>query len=99
MAQQEHRATRHRQELRAQQKSVLPRQNGRGAPLPGLRAARLAAALSQRDLAAAIGSNQATICELEHLVRGAYPKTTRKLCRALNVEPADLLLAGTAGEE
>ena len=99
MVQHEYRAERHRQERKAQQRSVLPRSNGRGAPLPGLRAARLAAALSQRDLAVAIGSNQATVCELERLVRGAYPKTTRKLCKALNVEPAALLSVKVVEEE
>ena len=67
--------------------------NGRGLHLPGLWACRQAAGFSQRDLATAIGSNQATIHELERSLRGAYPKTVRSLCAALLVEPADLLCA------
>jgi transcriptional regulator with XRE-family HTH domain len=67
--------------------------NSRGLHLPGLWACRMAAGLSQRDLATAIGSNQATIHELERSLRGAYPKTVRSLCAALLVEPADLLCA------
>ena len=67
--------------------------NSRGLLIPGLWACRIAVGLSQRDLAMAIGSNQATIHELERSLRSAYPKTVRKLCEALNVEPADLLWA------
>jgi DNA-binding XRE family transcriptional regulator len=72
--------------------------NGRGLHLPGLWACRMAAGLSQRDLATAIGSNQATIHELERSLRGAYPKTVRSLCAALLVEPADLLCAEATEE-
>jgi len=72
--------------------------NGRGLHLPGLWACRMAAGLTQRDLALAIGSNQATIHELERLLRGAYPKTIRSLCAALLVEPADLLCAEATEE-
>ncbi len=72
--------------------------NGRGLHLPGLWACRMAAGLSQRDLATAIGSNQATIHELERSLRGAYPKTIRSLCAALLVEPADLLCAEATEE-
>ena len=64
---------------------------GRGHCLPGLRAARLASAFTQRDLAARIGSSQRTILALEREDRGAYPKTIQRLCVALAVEPADLL--------
>jgi len=72
--------------------------NGRGLPLPGLWACRQAAGFTQRDLATAIGSNQATIHELERSLRGAYPKTVRSLCAALLVEPADLLCAEATEE-
>ena len=72
--------------------------NGRGLHLPGLWACRMAAGLTQRDLATAIGSNQATIHELERSLRGAYPKTIRSLCVALLVEPADLLCAEATEE-
>ena len=72
--------------------------HGRGLHLPGLWACRQAAGFSQRDLATAIGSNQATIHELERSLRGAYPKTVRSLCAALLVEPADLLCAEATEE-
>jgi DNA-binding Xre family transcriptional regulator len=71
----------------------------RGVHLPGLWACRMAAGLTQRDLALAIGSNQATIHELERSLRGAYPKTVRRLCEALNVQPADLLCAEATEQE
>jgi len=73
--------------------------NSRGLLIPGLWACRIAVGLSQRDLAMAIGSNQATIHELERSLRGAYPKTVRSLCAALNVEPADLLCAEATEQE
>ena len=73
--------------------------NSRGLHLPGLWACRMAAGLTQRDLALAIGSNQATIHELERSLRSAYPKTVRKLCEALNVEPADLLCAEASEQD
>jgi transcriptional regulator with XRE-family HTH domain len=65
--------------------------NRRGVLLPGLWVARVSAALSQRDLAKMIGTNQNTIQQLESQRRGAYPKTVSKLCQALGVEPADLM--------
>jgi DNA-binding Xre family transcriptional regulator len=64
---------------------------GRSHLLQGLRACRLAAGLSQRQVAQRIGSNQTTVRELERLSRGAYPKTIQRLCRALEVTPEDLL--------
>jgi DNA-binding Xre family transcriptional regulator len=66
---------------------------GRGVPLPGLWAARAAAGLTQRELAMLVGSSQGTITSLELMSRGAYPKTLRRLCSALKVEPIDLLRA------
>jgi DNA-binding Xre family transcriptional regulator len=63
----------------------------RGVLLPGLWAARVSAALSQRDLAAMIGAPQNTICKLEGQQRGAYMMTVRRLCEALRVEPGDLI--------
>jgi transcriptional regulator with XRE-family HTH domain len=47
--------------------------------------------LSQRDLAWAIGSTQATVSALEVGSRTAQPRTVRKLADALGVEPKDLL--------
>jgi DNA-binding Xre family transcriptional regulator len=73
--------------------------NGRGHCLPGLRAARLASAFTQRELAARSGSSQQTIHALECQDRGAYPATIRRLCVALAVEPADLLTTEVSEEE
>jgi DNA-binding XRE family transcriptional regulator len=61
--------------------------NARGLLLPGLRAARIAEGLSQRDLAKMIGASQRTIRELENQSRGAYPKTIRRLSTALKLKP------------
>jgi DNA-binding Xre family transcriptional regulator len=69
---------------------------GRGVPLPGLWAARAAAGLTQRELAMLVGSSQGTVTAPELTSRGCYPKTLRRLCSALKVEPADLLSAEAA---
>jgi DNA-binding Xre family transcriptional regulator len=64
--------------------------------LRGLKERRLAAGLSQRKLAEMIGSNQATVQQLETVNRrGAYMKTIRRLCQALEVSPADLICRGS----
>jgi transcriptional regulator with XRE-family HTH domain len=64
--------------------------------LRGLRNCRTSAGLTQRQLAAMIGTNQATIAQLEKgTYRGAYMRTVKKLCRALGVSPADLICSGS----
>jgi DNA-binding XRE family transcriptional regulator len=68
--------------------------NGRSSLLPGLWACRLAAGLTQREVAKRIGSSQNTVRELERQSRGAYPKTIRRLCEALGVTP-EVLLCGS----
>jgi len=95
----EDRSAERRRQIEAIKKWAHVGPDGRGVYLPGLWAARMAAGLTQRELAVAIGSNQATIHELERLLRAAYPKTVRKLCAALGVEPVDLLCAEGAEEE
>ena len=65
--------------------------SNRGIPLPGLRPARQRLGLTQRQLAARAGTGQQTICKLETLRRGAYPRTLQKLAAALGVSPADLV--------
>lgn len=65
--------------------------DNRGAHLPGLRNCRLAAGITQRELADMAGIHQSTICALEQNKRGAYPKTIRLLSKTLEVEPADVL--------
>jgi DNA-binding XRE family transcriptional regulator len=72
--------------------------DGRSHLLPGLWACRLAAGLTQRQLARMISSNQTTMRELECQSRGAYPKTIRKLCIALGVTP-EVLLCGNSTEQ
>ncbi len=67
---------------------------GRGAPLPGLWACRIAAGLTQRELAMLVRTSQGTITSLENQERGAYPATIKRLCATLDVWPADLLCAG-----
>ncbi len=68
--------------------------NGRSYLLPGLWVCRLAAGLTQRQLAEAIGGTQSTVRELERQERGAYPGTIGRLCRAFGVLPEDLLRGG-----
>ena len=72
--------------------------NGRGLRLPGLWACRMAAGLTQRQLAMLVGTSQGTITSLETQERGAYPRTVKRLCVALDVAPSDLLSAEPAEE-
>ena len=59
--------------------------------LAGLRSVRRRRGLTQRELAARAKTGQHTVCQLETLRRGAYPKTIRKLASALRVPPAQLM--------
>jgi transcriptional regulator with XRE-family HTH domain len=59
-----------------------------------LKALRQERMLSQRDLARAIGSVQASISELERGKRKAQPRMVRKLADALGVEPKELVRRG-----
>jgi DNA-binding XRE family transcriptional regulator len=63
----------------------------RSVPLPGLRAARQRAALTQRELGTLAGASKGTIWELEVGRRGAYPRTVRRLAEALGTKVADLM--------
>jgi transcriptional regulator with XRE-family HTH domain len=67
------------------------RHSGRSIPLPGLRAARQKAGLTQYELAKLAGVGCGTVHRLETLERGGYPRTLRKLATALGVEPAQLV--------
>ncbi len=73
-----------------QEHTETPSSN-RGIPLPGLRPARQRLGLTQRQLASRAGTGQQTICKLETLRRGAYPRTLQKLAAALGTSPADLV--------
>lgn len=96
MIEETRRAERRRQVEAIKRSGFTP--DGRGLLLPGLWACRAAASLTQRDLAERVGTSQGTIHDLERLMRGAYPKTIKKLCTTLEVAPADLLCAETIEE-
>lgn len=85
-----------RRQVAAIKREVKRTPGNRGYHLPGLWACRLAAGLTQRQLADLIGGHQATVRELEREHRGAYMKTIRRLCEALGVAPGDLLCKGAA---
>jgi DNA-binding XRE family transcriptional regulator len=80
----------HRLQLRMFRRMLRKDPDAQGLGLRGLRAARVTAGLSQRDLAERIGASQNTICELENQQRGANLKTIRKLSRALRLQPLHL---------
>lgn len=70
----------------------------KGVPLPGLRALRRRRGLSQRELAELAGITQDTVWQLETGRRGAYPRTIKRLSRALEVAPEDLSSGGGTGQ-
>jgi DNA-binding Xre family transcriptional regulator len=80
-----------RRRVAAIKKGATSANAGRSYLLRGLWACRLAAGLTQRQLAEMIGGNAATVRELERGRRGAYPRTLVRLCEALGVAPEDLL--------
>ena len=65
--------------------------HNRSVLLPGLRQARQWSDLTQRELSELAGIGQGTIWELETGRRGAYPRTVRRLAKALETEVADLV--------
>ena len=71
---------------------------GRSYLLKGLWACRLAAGLTQRQLAQAMNSTQATVGQLERGDRGAYLRTILRLCEVLGVAPEDLLSGDSPGK-
>lgn len=79
MIEEQGKTTMRRQQVGLVKKLAKVPENHRGALLPGLWAARTAAALSQRDLAERIGTSQGTIHNLERLGRGILVLLTR--CR------------------
>jgi transcriptional regulator with XRE-family HTH domain len=58
---------------------------------PSLRQLRIAAALTQRELAERAGLTQSTVQRLESGLQAAHPTTLRKLARALRVKPTQLM--------
>jgi transcriptional regulator with XRE-family HTH domain len=65
--------------------------HNRSVLLPGLRQARQRSGLTQRQLGTLAGIGKGTIWELEVGRRGAYPRTVRRLAKALETEVADLV--------
>ena len=59
--------------------------------LTRLRAIRERSALTQQELADLAGVGRATIVRVEAGDREPFPRTIRKLARALRVKPADLM--------
>jgi transcriptional regulator with XRE-family HTH domain len=65
--------------------------HNRSVLLPGLRQARQRLGLTQRQLGTLAGVGKGTVLELEVGRRGAYPRTVRRLAKALETEVADLV--------
>jgi transcriptional regulator with XRE-family HTH domain len=63
----------------------------RSIPLPGLRAVRQRSGLTQRELSLRAGVSKGTVLELEVGRRGAYPRTVRRLAKALEPEISNLV--------
>ena len=59
-----------------------------------LRELRRRKVLTMEELAMKAGVGRNTIWRLEHGVMGAQPRTIRKLAKALDVEPEDLVKTG-----
>jgi transcriptional regulator with XRE-family HTH domain len=59
-----------------------------------LRELRRRRVLTLEELAQKAGVGRNTIWRLEHGVMGAQPRTIRKLAKALDVEPEDLVKTG-----
>ena len=65
--------------------------HNRSVLLPGLRQARQRSGLTQRELSELAGVGKGTIWELETERRGSYPRTLRRLAKALETKVADLV--------
>jgi transcriptional regulator with XRE-family HTH domain len=65
--------------------------HNRSVLLPGLRQARQRSGLTQRELGELASISKGTIWGLEVGRRGAYPRTVRRLAKALETEVADLV--------
>ena len=65
--------------------------HNRSVLLPGLRQARQRSGLTQRELGTLAGVSKGTIFELEIGRRGAYPRTVRRLAKALQTEISKLV--------
>jgi transcriptional regulator with XRE-family HTH domain len=77
--------------MKATSKEQTVSSTSRSVLLPGLRQARQRSGLTQRELGELAGIGKNTITELEVGRRGAYPRTVRRLAKALETEVADLV--------
>jgi DNA-binding XRE family transcriptional regulator len=97
MSEDEHKTER-RREVQVIKKIIGPNQRSRGAFLPGLFACRMAAGVSQAELAERAQVARTTIRSLESGDRRAQATTFRRISEALDVTPADLLTAAAEEE-
>jgi HTH-type transcriptional regulator, competence development regulator len=65
--------------------------HNRSVLLPGLRQARQRSGLTQRQLGTLAGVSKGTVLDLEVGRRGAYPRTVRRLAKALETEISTLV--------
>jgi DNA-binding XRE family transcriptional regulator len=65
--------------------------HNRSVLLPGLRQVRQTSGLTQRQLGELAGVGKGTVFELEVGWRGAYPRTVRRLAKALETEISNLV--------
>jgi DNA-binding XRE family transcriptional regulator len=77
--------------MKTTSKEQMMGSTGRSVPLPGLRAARHRCSLTQRELSELAGVGKGTVLELEVGRRGAYPRTVRRLAKALQTEISNLV--------
>jgi DNA-binding XRE family transcriptional regulator len=77
--------------MKATPNEKTTRGHNRSVLLPGLRQARQRSGLTQRELGTLASIGKGTIWELEVGRRGAYPRTVRRLAKALETEVADVV--------
>lgn len=90
--------TERRREVQVIKRIIGPNKRSRGAFLPGLFACRMAAGVSQAELAALAQVARTTIRSLESGDRRAQATTFRRISEALGVTPAELLTAAAEEE-
>jgi DNA-binding XRE family transcriptional regulator len=77
--------------MKATSKEQTVSSTSRSVLLPGLRQARQRSGLTQRELGELAGVGKGTVFELEVGRRGAYPRTVRRLTKALETEISNLI--------
>jgi DNA-binding XRE family transcriptional regulator len=77
--------------MKATPKEQTISDHNRSVLLPGLRQVRQTSGLTQRQLGELAGVGKGTVFELEVGRRGAYPRTVRRLAKALETEISNLV--------